>query len=246
MAGRGADGARRPIASRARRVRSRRRRGVSARSSRNRRGLHRQGCPRRELLWRYRGFRGPAGARGERRPLSRRGGRAGGRRQRDDARSRPCDVSRDLEPAARAHDARRGARRGRRTHSSAPRRQHPDDRTRGARRCRCGPRRGGRRGRRRFRDRFRRARLHRARGGLCSPCRRPHRGPGLHAGALYGSRRRREDPRASRPSRCGSSRPRSAAALARSSICRFSLSSQSPPGCSIGPSAWSIRAANRS
>ena len=72
--------------------------------------------------------------------------------------------------------------------------QHPDDRTRGAWRCRCRPRRGGCRGRRRFRDRFRRARLHRARGGLCSPCRRPHRGPGLHAGALHGSRRRCEDP----------------------------------------------------
>ena len=66
--------------------------------------------PGSELLWRDRGFRGPAGAGGELRALSRRGGRAGGRRQRDDARSRPCDVSRNLEPAARAHDARRGAR----------------------------------------------------------------------------------------------------------------------------------------
>ena len=64
-----------------------------------------------------------------------------------------------------------------------------------ARRCRRRPRRGGRRRRRRFRDGLRRARLYRARGWLRAPRRRPHRDPGLHAGALYGSRRRCEDPR---------------------------------------------------
>ena len=179
------------------------------------------------------------------RTLSRRGGRAGGRRQRDDARSRPCDVSCDLEPAPRAHDPRRGARRGRRMYSSAPSGQHPDDRTRGARRCRSGSRRGGRRGRRRFRDRLCRARLYRARGGLCSPRRRPHRGPGLHAGALYGSRRRCEDPGIA-PEQVRIIPTAVGGGLARSSICRFSRSSRSPPGCSIVRCAWFIRAANRS
>ena len=57
----------------------------------------------------------------------------------------------------------------------------------GARDRRC-------RRRRRFRDGFRRARLHRARGGLRTPHRRPHRNSGLHASALYGSGRRRKNP----------------------------------------------------
>ena len=149
-------------------------------------------------------------------------------------------------PLRGSDDHRRGARGERRTHSRAPPPQHPHERTCSARRCCRGPRRGGRRRRRAPSRRvssstriLSRRRVSLAASAIASRSRPARRRPIWIATVL-----RRFS--ASRPSRCASFRRRSAAASAQSSICRSSPSSRSPPGCSIGRSAWSIRAANRS
>ena len=140
-------------------------------------------------------FRRSARARRGRRALSRRGGRAGGRRGRGDAAARSLDIPGVMGSSTRADDARPGALGRSGAGPRTPPRQYPDQRARRARRRRGGP--GGLRFRRRgrLRDRLRRARLYRAGSRLCPTRRRSHRNPGLHAGALYGSRRHRENSR---------------------------------------------------
>ena len=88
-----------------------------------------------------------------------------------------------LPALATIDEATGGARRA---GSRGPPGQCPHARAGRARRRRGGARRRGCRRRRRIRDRLCRACLHRARSGFCPARRRPHRNPGLHAGALYG------------------------------------------------------------
>ena len=247
MAGGGADGARGSIASRARLVRSRRRRGVQARSSRDRRRLHRQGCAQARIAMALSRLSRTSPC--SRRSVARFRGEAVALVVGDSETMRHLDLAtfpvtwsprpalttleEALEEGAErihSHRARNILTTGRVARGDvAAGLAEADIVVEGV-----------------FRDRFRRARLYRARGGLCSPRRRPHRDPGLHAGALYGSRRRCEDPRNRARAGAHQFRRRSAAASARSSICRSSPSSRSLLGGSIGRSAWFIRAANRS
>ena len=106
---------------------------------------------------------------------------------------------------------RRGA--GRRCAPAArcARRERPDPRPRPPRRSRRRVRRGRGRSRGRVRDGVHRARLHRARGGVRPPRRRPRRDPGDDAVAAHGSRRAGGDPRAAagrRPDRADRCRRR--------------------------------------
>ena len=82
------------------------------------------------------------------------------------------------------------------------------------------------------RDRLRRARLYRARGRLCPPGRRPHRGLCLDAIALSRPRRGRRVLGISPAQRAGRADRAAAAASAASSTSRSSRCRPSPPGCS--------------
>ena len=201
-------------------------------------------CPAQTASASSRPFADQPVLRREPRALSRRGGRAGRRRQRDDARPRPrafpvtwsrCRALTTLEEAL-ADDARAA--------SSGPRSEHPDDADawRAAMPRRASPPRMS----------WSKARSRPA--SSSTPISSPRRASRAASATASRSRPARRRPiwtattsrrsSASRRSRCASSRPRSAAASARSSICRFSPSSRSPPGCSTGRCAWSIRAAN--